>query len=541
MKKFLTLSAMCALVLGAMGLSSCGEKEEGLPKPQNLRVENITSKSATLMWDAVSGAERYNVAVVGNGGNAVTSNSFAVADLTPDTEYTWSVQTVIGDKTSDVVTATFKTNPVPAALENPTGLTVADVTDKGAKFTWNAVTGATGYEVKISGITTNAKVTEPTYTANNLAAGKDYTWEVKAIGTDNNDSGWAAGQGFKTMTASPANLTVSEITSNGALCRWDVPASLTTQDKFIFKMQGQFTNRINSQLIVDGALYFESAINQNSIGSSWGIDLANCLVAGTEFTWQVCFVSGGTQGAWAEGPEFTSGARYEIATGNYDAGALNVNKSQTAGSNVIDEWSGVINDGGAVQGAQGLTQYGVTSIFGTQYVSQLIWDNEISQAYVDAMRPVAQNVTVEITGEGSKTGDLILDGVFIANNQMYSLSYNLSNNGTKSLTDVPAIWDYETSSIIFPYDATVWFNIEIPDIYWALWLEDATNVWRVTDLYAGVQLIPGGVNAGAPALLGTRVDSSFMPRVMTNKKFDGMKITTNGYAPYSLNMNRLSK
>ena len=74
-----------------------------LDAPTNLNETNITSTSATLLWDAVANASSYVVTVVDGGVYnetfTTTSPSINITGLTAETDYLWTVQ-AIGDGTN---------------------------------------------------------------------------------------------------------------------------------------------------------------------------------------------------------------------------------------------------------------------------------------------------------------------------------------------------------------------------------------------------------------------------------------------------------
>ena len=70
-----------------------------LPAPQNLDAKNITSSSVTLTWDAVAGAQSYEVFVTDFDKQDITRSSLTecqvtISGLTKNTEFTWDVKAV---------------------------------------------------------------------------------------------------------------------------------------------------------------------------------------------------------------------------------------------------------------------------------------------------------------------------------------------------------------------------------------------------------------------------------------------------------------
>jgi hypothetical protein len=169
---------------------------------------NISS-TAVISWTAMTGADRYSVAIV-TGSTAVTdpySNAFAAASVTgttttigsllTNTTYTvsvWAVRTsATGNATmvSFAGTKTFSTQP--AEVTTPTNLAPA-AGATGIAITpglqWGAVPGATSYTIEISTVPTFATLvgtkqtsTIPAFawTTPALAYNTTYYWRVVAI------------------------------------------------------------------------------------------------------------------------------------------------------------------------------------------------------------------------------------------------------------------------------------------------------------------------------------------------------------------------
>jgi len=168
---------------------------------------------ATLSWNAVSGATSYNVNRSTTSGGPytnvatnVTTPSYTNTGLTNGTTYYYVVSAVnaVGEGANSAqvsVTPSGGTPTVPAA---PTGLT-ATAGNAQAALSWNAVSGATSYNVKrattsggpYTNVATN--VTTPSYTNTGLTNGTTYYYVVSAVN--------AAGEG--------ANSSQVSVTPNG--------------------------------------------------------------------------------------------------------------------------------------------------------------------------------------------------------------------------------------------------------------------------------------------------------------------------------------
>ncbi|MFD9130597.1 PHB depolymerase family esterase, partial [Kitasatospora sp. NPDC059571] len=163
-----------------------GLDRTGLPAPGGLAVTGTNDTSASLSWNAVSGAASYDVyrnGVLVNT-SAVTSTGFTDTGLAAGTTYGYTVAAVDSSGTvgaqSAAVNAT--TTGTPVQLPAPTGLTVTGTTGTSASLSWNAVSGAASYDVYRNGVLVNTSaVTSTGFTDTGLAAGTTYGYTVAAV------------------------------------------------------------------------------------------------------------------------------------------------------------------------------------------------------------------------------------------------------------------------------------------------------------------------------------------------------------------------
>ncbi|MGN1195486.1 MAG: fibronectin type III domain-containing protein, partial [Acutalibacteraceae bacterium] len=147
-----------------------------LPALKNLKA-TATTNSATLTWDKVPGAQKYEVL---NGTKVlatVTTNSAKVS-LTTATEYKLSVRAVYGSVTSAAASVTVITLPNKASTPK-----ASSITDTSLKLSWTATTNATGYVVeRLNGSTWTkvATVTTNSYTVKSLKAKTTYQFRIRA-------------------------------------------------------------------------------------------------------------------------------------------------------------------------------------------------------------------------------------------------------------------------------------------------------------------------------------------------------------------------
>ena len=106
----------------------------------------------------------------------------------------------------------FPTGPEPAgkissSLPKPTGLSVSDVTDTSAHFTWNTVNGATGYvffyKMSLYGKWKLWQIdNQPSATVTTFQPETQYSWTIQAK-NDDEHSDWAYGRSFTTLSGPP--------------------------------------------------------------------------------------------------------------------------------------------------------------------------------------------------------------------------------------------------------------------------------------------------------------------------------------------------
>jgi len=160
------------------------------------------SNTATLNWNAASGAASYNV-YVGSSATGTpmntTTTTLALSDLTPGAELEYYVEGIDAFGAGTGTTVSF-TN---AGVETPTGLTASGLV-KSVSLSWTAVAGATGYDVLRASSAagpygTPVMVTTNSYLDNTttLAVGTQYYYVVESIGS------WGTSGNSSQVSATP--------------------------------------------------------------------------------------------------------------------------------------------------------------------------------------------------------------------------------------------------------------------------------------------------------------------------------------------------
>lgn len=200
---------------------------EPLPAPAGLSAGTPTDTTVPLTWDAVDGADGYNVRYSLSGEDdwtevaAGADPEFEVTGLEAGTAYDFQVQATdstgeAGDSEwSASVTATTASDPV-EPLPVPEGLTAGTPTATTVPLSWDATAGADSYVVRhsISGEddwTETAVADETEVTIPSLTAETAYDFQVRASDSTGaaGDSDWSASVTATTAAETPEAASTS--------------------------------------------------------------------------------------------------------------------------------------------------------------------------------------------------------------------------------------------------------------------------------------------------------------------------------------------
>lgn len=188
------------------------------PVPTNLTA-TPASDSVRLVWTIVTGATGYEVRVDGGEPVSVSGNVFLDAGLTPETDRGYEVRAVYLDTPGDwCAPVSVTTLPVPPVTpENVTTLAASD----SVTVTWDAVTGATDYEVMADNVVVYQGA-GTSFTLTGLVPATQHSVSVRA----RNAGGASPWSSVKTVLTSsglagvPENLSCSS-TTNAAILTWN--------------------------------------------------------------------------------------------------------------------------------------------------------------------------------------------------------------------------------------------------------------------------------------------------------------------------------
>ena len=287
------------------------------PEPDGLVVNNISLTSATVVWNAVSGAESYEMRYRITGGStwtveALDQTNFNITGLNESTNYEWQVRTLCEDGTSSWARGQFfETDGAPCAA--PSDLVVDNVVFNGADFSWTAAPGIQDYELRYrvtGGSTwTVQQVSGTTLTVADLDTFTNYEWQVRSI-CPNSESEWIKGPFFQTPgppCEQPTEPIVSTITESSSLVSW-TPVPGFSEYRVRYRITG-------------GTVWTDQAVTGTSL-------LISNLTFSTNYEWQVRTICAQSESDWLQGPFFeTIGPPCEVPS-NLAVSNITTNSAQ---------------------------------------------------------------------------------------------------------------------------------------------------------------------------------------------------------------------
>ena len=174
------------------------------------------------------------------------------------------------------------------------GETTSSISTNSATFSWNAVTGASSYNVQYRVVGTStwstSSTTSNTYNAINLTSGSNYEWQVQTVCTAGGSSTFSSSTDFTTSTppcSVPTGMNTRSINNTGATLDWTAVSGASSY---------------NVEYEVVGASSWTTASVTSPFDS-----IVGALTPGTNYTWQVQTVctDGGTS-AYSTATNFTT-------------------------------------------------------------------------------------------------------------------------------------------------------------------------------------------------------------------------------------------
>ncbi len=225
------------------------------------------------------------------------------------------------------------------ALAAPTGLAVTGSTNSSVSLSWNAVSGAAGYNVYRDGVKANAgTITGTTYTDSGLASGTSYGYTVKAV-TSSGAAGASSAAVTGTTTGTPPPLAAPTGLAAGATTASAVPLTWTAT-----------SGATGYNVYRNGSKVNASAIAATSYTDSG-------LAASTTYSYAVTALNGTSESAQSGTVSATTKSSWVCTT--------------TTSSNYTHVQSGRAHDSGGYALANGSNQnMGLDNVFYTNTLAQ---------------------------------------------------------------------------------------------------------------------------------------------------------------------------
>lgn len=230
---------------------TCSSPLSGCASPFGLAATNVSSNNAVLNWNepstVPSNGYGYYYSINNITPDATTAptgsciaNTIAISNLSAQTTYYFWVRSNCNTLNSNWVSGGSFTTPLAPVCGLPSNLSVFNITNTSAQFSWNAPTPAptTGYQFYAT--TTNVTPSNAISTTvniistssanfNGLTSGTTYFFWVRSVcGTT--ASVWVSGGSFTTTGTSfcnaPISPTTSNITTTSATISWTAPSAI---------------------------------------------------------------------------------------------------------------------------------------------------------------------------------------------------------------------------------------------------------------------------------------------------------------------------
>ncbi|WP_143813262.1 fibronectin type III domain-containing protein [Paenibacillus sp. RU5M] len=157
------------------GVGSWSDKVIGFTQLSTPVIQSSSSEEeVVLVWAPIEGATSYEVEADGVVFGDIENPIFSHTALTSGTAHKYRVR-ALNDANNSAWTTVITQNTLPSLVS---GLTVSAVTNAAITLKWNAVTGATGYDLEIDG--TPVALTATSYTKSALAGNTEHTFRIRS-------------------------------------------------------------------------------------------------------------------------------------------------------------------------------------------------------------------------------------------------------------------------------------------------------------------------------------------------------------------------
>ena len=212
---------------GDQGVSGSSTSDACADEPSGLTASSISASGATLRWNAVTGATQYDVRRDEGTSTelAKTATSSQFTGLRAGTTYSLEVRARNPEGASGWSRLSVTTIP-----PTPSGLS-ASATTTSLTLTWSGSRGATSYEVKRSGSTTEKRKASSSrsHKFEGLNGDSEYTLFVRALNTSG-ASAWATVKKTTERLKDPTNVSADNATSSSLRLNWGGVSEATSYE-----------------------------------------------------------------------------------------------------------------------------------------------------------------------------------------------------------------------------------------------------------------------------------------------------------------------
>ena len=251
--------------------------------PLGVNAESLSSSSITVTWASVTGASGYVIFRNSSRIDTVTGTSFVDNGLTSNTSYSYEVSAYNSVGESDLSSAVSATTLI--ELSVPTGLTATAISSSSIDVSWEAVSGAEGYELFRSLSETGSYVkiatqSATTYSNGGLSESTTYYYKVLAyLSTAKSDTSTtvsATTDAGATAPDAPTGLTATSSSTSSIAVNWNSVAdadsyklySSTTEDGFYSEVYAGTALSTTNTGLASGSTYYYKVTAINSDGES---------------------------------------------------------------------------------------------------------------------------------------------------------------------------------------------------------------------------------------------------------------------------------
>lgn len=189
--------------------------------PTGIRT-SATSTSISIQWEAVRGAEGYELDIYNTVEDNGNSLQYTEAGLNSNTQRTYRIRAVnasgAGKWTTIIAKSTL--SGVPAGF-------TATASDTDVALTWDAVAGATGYDLEADGVLIE-KLTQPTFVHTGLLPNTAHTYRVRTVNAQG-ASAWSSAIKVMTLPSVPGQLQ-ADVSADRIVLTWSEVSGATGYD-----------------------------------------------------------------------------------------------------------------------------------------------------------------------------------------------------------------------------------------------------------------------------------------------------------------------